>query len=82
MDACQCEMACDTGHCAGGSSRHSGDLGLILRRVVDPDYADEGGAGTSIIAIDRHRLDEFFEETKMARIRVGDPVEAKLTGCS
>jgi multidrug resistance efflux pump len=34
----------------------------------------------SVIDTDSYWIDGYFEETKMARVRVGDRVEAKLMG--
>jgi RND family efflux transporter MFP subunit len=50
----------------------------LLMRVGD--YAHQGAANISIIDTDSYWIDGYFEETKMARICVGDPVEAKLMG--
>ncbi len=40
------------------------------------------GAPTSIIDTDSYWIDGYFEETKMARVCIGDRVEAKLLGYS
>jgi multidrug resistance efflux pump len=50
----------------------------LLMRVGD--YARLGGADISIIDTDSYWIDGYFEETKMARICIGDRVEAKLLG--
>jgi multidrug resistance efflux pump len=52
----------------------------LLMRVGD--YAHVGGADISIIDTDSYWIDGYFEETKMARICIGDRVEAKLLGYS
>ncbi|HEY9348829.1 MAG TPA: HlyD family secretion protein, partial [Inquilinus sp.] len=50
----------------------------LLMRVGD--YAHQGEANVSIIDTDSYWIDGYFEETKMARVCVGDRVEAKLMG--
>jgi RND family efflux transporter MFP subunit len=50
----------------------------LLMRVGD--YAHQGAANISIIDTDSYWIDGYFEETKMARVCVGDRVEAKLMG--
>ncbi len=50
----------------------------LLLRVGD--YAREGTANVSVIDSDSYWVDGYFEETKMARVCVGDRVEAKLMG--
>jgi multidrug resistance efflux pump len=52
----------------------------LLMRVGD--YAHVGSANISIIDIDSYWIDGYFEETKMARICIGDRVEARLLGYS
>jgi multidrug resistance efflux pump len=44
------------------------------------DYAHEGAANISVIDNDSYWIDGYFEETKLARVCVGDRVEAKLMG--
>ena len=44
------------------------------------DYAHEGGVNISIIDTDSYWIDGYFEETKLARVCIGDRVEAKLMG--
>jgi len=44
------------------------------------DYAHQGGVDISIIDTDSFWIDGYFEETKMARVCIGDRVEAKLLG--
>jgi multidrug resistance efflux pump len=44
------------------------------------DYAHQGGVNISIIDTDSFWIDGYFEETKMARVCIGDRVEAKLLG--
>jgi multidrug resistance efflux pump len=46
------------------------------------DYAHEGASNVSIIDTDSFWIDGYFEETKMARVCVGDRAEAKLMGYS
>ena len=52
----------------------------LLMRVGD--YAHLGNANVSIIDTDSYWIDGNFEETKMARVCIGDRVEAKLLGYS
>jgi multidrug resistance efflux pump len=44
------------------------------------DYAHEGSANISVIDADSFWIDGYFEETKLARVCIGDRVEAKLMG--
>ncbi|HWX37584.1 MAG TPA: HlyD family secretion protein [Steroidobacteraceae bacterium] len=50
---------------------------LLLR---EGDYAHTGVSNISIIDTDSFWMDGYFEETKLARICVGDRAEAKLMG--
>jgi multidrug resistance efflux pump len=50
----------------------------LLMRVGD--YAHEGGTNISVIDTDSYWIDGYFEETKMARVCVGDHVEATMMG--
>jgi multidrug resistance efflux pump len=50
----------------------------LLMRVGD--FAHEGSTNLSVIDTDSYWIDGYFEETKMARICIGDRVEAKLMG--
>jgi RND family efflux transporter MFP subunit len=50
----------------------------LLMRVGD--FAHEGITNVSVIDTDSYWIDGYFEETKMARICIGDRVEAKLMG--
>jgi multidrug resistance efflux pump len=52
---------------------------LLLR---EGDYAREGATNVSIIDKDSYWIDGYFEETKLARLCVGDRAEAKLMGYS
>ena len=52
----------------------------LLMRVGD--YAHQGNANISVIDTDSYWIDGYFEETKMARVCIGDRVEAKLMGYS
>jgi multidrug resistance efflux pump len=52
---------------------------LLLR---EGDYAHVGAANVSIIDTDSYWVDGYFEETKLARLCVGDRAEAKLMGYS
>jgi len=50
---------------------------LLLR---EGDYAREGATNVSVIDTDSYWIDGYFEETKLARLCVGDRAEAKLMG--
>jgi RND family efflux transporter MFP subunit len=50
---------------------------LLLR---EGDYAHQGATNVSIIDTDSYWVDGYFEETKLARLCVGDRAEAKLLG--
>jgi multidrug resistance efflux pump len=50
---------------------------LLLR---EGDYAHQGATNISIIDADSYWIDGYFEETKLARLCVGDRAEAKLMG--
>ena len=50
----------------------------LLMRVGD--YARQGVSNISIIDTDSYWMDGYFEETKMARLCMGDRVEAQLMG--
>src|SRR5262249_33066240 len=52
---------------------------LLLR---EGDYARQGTTNVSIIDADSYWVDGYFEETKLARLCVGDRAEAKLMGYS
>jgi multidrug resistance efflux pump len=52
---------------------------LLLR---EGDYAHLGVSNVSIIDTDSYWVDGYFEETKLARLCVGDRAEAKLMGYS
>src|SRR5262245_35179455 len=50
---------------------------LLLR---EGDYAHQGATNVSVIDTDSYWVDGYFEETKLARLCVGDRAEAKLMG--
>jgi RND family efflux transporter MFP subunit len=52
---------------------------LLLR---EGDYGRQGATNVSIIDTDSYWVDGYFEETKLARLCVGDRAEAKLMGYS
>src|SRR5262249_4468233 len=52
----------------------------LLLRVGN--YAVQGSSNVSIIDTDSYWVDGYFEETKLARLCVGDRAEAKLMGYS
>lgn len=50
----------------------------LLLRVGD--FAATGSSNITIVDTDSFWIDGYFEETKLAQICIGDPVEAKLMG--
>src|SRR5215469_6098018 len=44
------------------------------------DYAHQGSVNISVIDTDSYWIDGYFEETKLARVCIGDRMEAKLMG--
>ena len=50
----------------------------LMMRVGD--FAHEGATNISVIDTDSYWIDGYFEETKLARICIGDRVEANLMG--
>jgi multidrug resistance efflux pump len=52
---------------------------LLLR---EGDYARQGATNVSIIDADSYWVDGYFEETKLARLCIGDRAEARLMGYS
>jgi multidrug resistance efflux pump len=56
----------------------NGYITNLLMRVGD--FAHQGTANVSIIDNDSYWIDGYLEETKMARVCIGDRVEAKLMG--
>ena len=50
----------------------------LLMRVGD--FAHQGAANISIVDTDSYWIDGYFEETKLARVCIGDRIEAKLMG--
>src|ERR1700757_3210886 len=50
----------------------------LMMRVGD--FAHEGATNISVIDTDSYWIDGYFEETKLARVCIGDRVEAKLMG--
>jgi multidrug resistance efflux pump len=50
----------------------------LLMRVGD--FAHAGAPNISVIDTDSYWIDGYFEETKLARVCIGDRVEAKLMG--
>jgi multidrug resistance efflux pump len=44
------------------------------------DYAHQGSVNISVIDTDSYWIDGYFEETKLARVCIGDRVDAKLMG--
>lgn len=50
----------------------------LLMRVGD--YASEGRSSIQVIDADSYWVDGYFEETKLAPIRLGDPAEVVLMG--
>ncbi len=58
----------------------NGRVTNLLMRVGD--YATTGTANIRVVDTDSFWIDGYFEETKMAQIHVGDPVEMALMGYS
>lgn len=56
----------------------NGYITNLLMRVGD--FAHQGSANIFVIDTDSYWIDGYFEETKMARVCIGDRVEAKLMG--
>src|SRR5262249_35060546 len=56
----------------------NGYVSNLLMRVGD--FAHEGMTNISVIDTDSYWIDGYFEETKLARVCIGDRVEAKLMG--
>src|SRR5262249_18422593 len=56
----------------------NGYVSNLLMRVGD--FAHQGATNVSVIDTDSYWIDGYFEETKLARICIGDRVEAKLMG--
>jgi multidrug resistance efflux pump len=55
--------------------------GIVTNLLLhEGDYAREGATNVSIIDTDSYWIDGYFEETKLARLCVGDRAEAKLMG--
>lgn len=55
--------------------------GYVTNLLLRPgDYAVAGRSNVSVIDADSFWIDGYFEETKLARICVGDRAEAKLLG--
>jgi RND family efflux transporter MFP subunit len=55
--------------------------GYVTNLLMRPgDYAHAGASNISVIDADSFWIDGYFEETKLARICVGDRTEAKLMG--
>ena len=50
---------------------------LLMRQG---DYAHAGASNVSIVDADSFWVDGYFEETKLARLCIGDRAEAKLMG--
>ncbi|MBV9244167.1 MAG: HlyD family secretion protein, partial [Methylobacteriaceae bacterium] len=50
----------------------------LLMRIGD--FAHQGGVNISVIDTDSYWIDAYFEETKLARVCIGDRVEARLMG--
>jgi multidrug resistance efflux pump len=50
---------------------------LLMR---EGDYAHEGATNVSVVDTDSFWVDGYFEETKLARLCIGDRAEAKLMG--
>jgi multidrug resistance efflux pump len=62
----------------GVRSPVNGFITNLLMRVGD--YAHTGVTNVSVVDTDSYWIDGYFEETKLAKLCVGDRVEAKLLG--
>jgi RND family efflux transporter MFP subunit len=57
--------------------------GIVTNLLIrEGDYARQGATNVSIIDADSYWVDGYFEETKLARLCVGDRAEARLMGYS
>lgn len=55
--------------------------GIITNFSLRPgDYVSAGHPVTALVDTDLLRIDAYFEETRLPRIRVGDPVSIRLMG--
>src|SRR5215468_1739153 len=59
-------------------SQVNGYVTNLMMRVGD--FAHQGGVNISVIDTDSYWIDAYFEETKLARVCIGDRVEAQLMG--
>jgi multidrug resistance efflux pump len=57
--------------------------GVITNLSLRPgDYVNAGQAEVALVDTDSLRVEGYFEETKLSRIKVGNPVSIKLMGQS
>jgi multidrug resistance efflux pump len=55
--------------------------GTVTNLTLRPgDFATAGGQAMALVDADSFRIDGYFEETKLPRIRLGDPVTVRLMG--
>lgn len=55
--------------------------GTVTNLALRPgDFATAGGQTMALVDADSFRVDGYFEETKLPRIRIGDPVKVRLMG--
>jgi RND family efflux transporter MFP subunit len=55
--------------------------GIITNFSLQPgDYVTAGRAVTALVDTDSLRIDAYFEETRLARIHIGDKVDIRLLG--
>ncbi|MDQ0467417.1 efflux RND transporter periplasmic adaptor subunit [Labrys wisconsinensis] len=63
------------------SEIHAPANGIITNMSLNPgDYVTAGKAVMALVDSDSLRVEGYFEETRLARIRLGDPVEIHLMG--
>ncbi|MBS7539841.1 efflux RND transporter periplasmic adaptor subunit [Ancylobacter lacus] len=57
--------------------------GVVTNLSLQPgDYVAQGSAKIALVDSDSLRIEGYFEETKLGRIKVGDPVTIRLMGQS
>ncbi|MCK0197689.1 efflux RND transporter periplasmic adaptor subunit [Ancylobacter sp. 6x-1] len=57
--------------------------GVVTNLNLQPgDYIAQGSAKVALVDTDSLRIEGYFEETKLSRINVGDPVRIRLMGQS
>ncbi|GGE08988.1 hypothetical protein GCM10011390_30060 [Aureimonas endophytica] len=63
------------------SEIHAAANGIVTNLSLNPgDYVSAGKAVMALVDTDSLRVEGYFEETKLDRIAVGDPVDIRLMG--